>query len=309
MRTLKRVGKWMGSPFLKKEGDKNVINRKATFLAASFVVISVGFLYVIWTPQRDTSVLIISTQPIDPKVSHSKSQPVSEKVNQLFEASKKRWPVEGKKNRPKHRSKAHIKYQAPQVIVRADSYESGLPLGTNLVGRLLTAIDTRESTRLYKVLLPKGGQDKNGGSIPKDTVLFGTIRYPGKGRKVFIHFSKGLLPDGREVKLNAQALSKKAQSPGIKGDFHGTTLKRVASTLGLTMLSTMTDTLTQKEVSEKGHVPKATVKNAFYQGLSKASEIEAKRQASKLGQAPEYVTVPAGRELIVNFLETYRGEP
>ena len=308
MRFLKWVGKWMGFPFLKKEGEKSVIRRKVVFLTVSFVVLSVGSLCIIWTFQRDSSVLAVSTQPIP----HSPSQPplVSDKMNQLFEASKRRWPEVEKKGSHFSRSKVHIKYKAPQVIVRTDSdWGVGLPLGTHIAGRLLTGIDTRESTRLYKVLLPEGGQDKNGGSIPKDTVLFGTIRYPGKGRKVFIHFSKALLPNGKEVTLKAQALSKKDQSPGIRGDFHGATIKRVASTLGLTMLSAATNTLTQKEVSEKGHIPKATVQDAFYQGLSKASEMEAKRQASKLEQAPEYVTVPAGQELIVNLLETYRGEP
>ena len=152
---------------------------------------------------------------------------------------------------------------------------------------------------------------KNGGYIPKDAILFGNITYPGKGKKVFLRFSQALLPDGEEVKLNAQALSSKDYSPGLNGDFHSKITERVASTLGLSMLSVMTDTLTERQITGAGETivsnPKATAKNALYQGVSKVAEMEAQRQAAALNSDPEYVTISAGKEMIVYLLETYYG--
>ncbi|MEZ4744002.1 MAG: TrbI/VirB10 family protein [Bdellovibrionota bacterium] len=147
--------------------------------------------------------------------------------------------------------------------------------------------------------------------IPKNSIVFGTAKYSGKGQKVFLQLSKLLLPDGKEVKLIAQALNSYDYSPGIEGEFHGKATERIVSTLGLSMVSAMTETLTEREVLGKGEVtearPKATMKNALYQGVSKASEMEAQRQASEMNQDPEFVTIPAGQELIINLLETYYG--
>ena len=182
-------------------------------------------------------------------------------------------------------------------------------MGTNLIGKLLTSIDTRESEQLYKVLLPYGGKGRHGEGIPRNTILFGTVNYPNKGRKVFMQFNKALLPDGQEVELKAQALSAKDYSPGLEGKLHSNATGRIASTLGLTMVSAFTDTLTEKQALSEGDVrPKPTAKDAMYQGIAKASEMEAQRQASELGNVQAYVTISAGKELIVNLLATYRGE-
>ena len=62
------------------------------------------------------------------------------------------------------------------------------------------------------------------------------------------------------------------------------------------MVSAFTDTLTEKQVlgSEGQVAPKATVKDAMYQGIAKASEAEAQRQAAKLGNVQAYVYYSRG---------------
>ncbi|MCB9092881.1 MAG: TrbI/VirB10 family protein [Halobacteriovoraceae bacterium] len=207
--------------------------------------------------------------------------------------------------------KLDLKYEAKQVIARDDVFDTSgtIPIGTNLIGKLLTSIDTREMGQLYKVLLPYGGKFKEGGEIPKGTVLFGKVNYPGRGEKVFLKFEKGVLPEGEEIEIHGQALTTSDYSPGIIGDFHGKAGTRLATTLGLTMFSGMTEILTEKEALGKDGIsvaPKATMKNAFYGGLSKASQAEAERQAQELNQEPEYVTVDAGVDLIVNLTQSYR---
>ena len=107
-----------------------------------------------------------------------------------------------------------------------------------------------------------------------------------------------------EFEINAQALNPQDYSTGIFGDYHGTATVRIATTLGLSMVSGMTEVLTEKQaLGESGAVtPKATMKNAFYHGVSKVSEMEANRQAGELSNEKAYVTVDAGSDLIVSLI-------
>ena len=296
--------------FLKQEASKEVLDQKK-FFGVMIFILGTGALVIFYSNMSgDSSVVVNSNAPIETSdVAEVKaSVPISQKVSGLLRASEQHRHIVLPKKQAKHTGKK-IKYRAPQVIERKDSFTSKMPLGTNLIGKLLTSIDTRESEQLYKVLLPYGGKGKHGG-IPKNTVLFGTITYPNQGTKVFMQFSKALLPDGQEVELKAQALSAKDYSPGLEGELHSGTTARVAATLGLTMVSAFTDTLTEKQVlGNEGQVtPKATTKNALYQGIAKASEVEAQRQMAELGNVQAYVTISAGREIIVNLLSTYRSE-
>ena len=297
--------------FLKKEGGKEVINRKKTIITIG-IILGIGAFTILFSEVGgDRSVVITATQPIETdNLAEAKiSMPVSQKVSGMLKASEQHVRIALPKQQTKHTGKK-IRYRAPQVIERKDSFTSKMPLGTNLIGKLLTSIDTRESEQLYKVLLPYGGKGKHGEGIPKNIVLFGTITYPNQGKKVFMQFSKALFPDGKEVELKAQALSAKDYSPGLEGELHSNAAGRVASTLGLTMVSAFTDTLTEKQVlgSEGVVTPKATTKDALYQGIAKASEMEAQRQMAELGNVQAYVTIPAGREMIVNLLATYRSK-
>ncbi len=311
MRHIKQIGMF----FLKNDGGKEIINKTKLF-STVFVVVVLGAIPLIYARTNgDNSVIINATEPIDTGnfETAQASSPTSQKVSGLLKASEQRvLASKPRKAKPVSQNKQQLKYKAPQVIERkgADSFTSKLPIGSNLIGKLLTTVDTRESEQLYKVLLPYGGKGKHGEGIPKNSILFGTINYPNKGRKVFMQFSKALLPDGKEVELKAQALNAKDYSPGLEGKLNSGTAARVASTLGLTMVSAFTDTLTEKQVlgSEGQVTPKATAKNALYQGIAKASEAEAQRQAAELGNVQAYVTIPAGREMIVNLLSTYRGE-
>ncbi|MCB0368644.1 MAG: hypothetical protein KDD45_04150 [Bdellovibrionales bacterium] len=309
---------------MKKEGEKEVLNRKRLFLGLGLIIGLGAMVVILFGSSKDTSVIVNSTEPIKMEATGNQaltSQPIedSKKVNGMLNASAQIVQSQSSKKHSNlnHRYVKKIEYKAVQVIERkgVDGLEAGLPLGTNLVGKLLTSIDTREMDQLYKVLLPYGGRDKNGGSLPANTIIFGKINYPGKGEKVFIQFSQALLPGGKEVELKAQALNSKDYSPGLIGEYHGKRTERIAATLGLSMVSAMTDTLTERETLGSGSsnngtiameaTPKATARNAFYQGVSKASEMEAQRQASELGNELEYVTVPAGQEMIVNLVSTY----
>lgn len=306
--------------FLKKEADKEVLDRKR-LIGSVALVLAIGVAFILFSnPNGDSSVVVSSNAPIvvDNPEETQDSAPISSKVTGLLQASQDKEKVvdQTPTSKPRRRAKIpikhavlKIKYRAPQVIERKGNLTSKLPIGSNLVGKLLTSIDTRESKQLYKVLLPYGGKGKRGEGLPKNTILFGNITYPNHGKKVFMRFTQALLPDGKETVFQAQALNTKDYSPGLEGKFHSGATSRIAATLGLTMVSAFTDTLTEKQsLGAEGVVtPKATVKNALYQGISKATAAEAPRQAEELSKTKAYVTVPAGRELIVNLLATYRG--
>lgn len=215
-----------------------------------------------------------------------------------------------KKPRQLKSTTSQRKYKAKQVIEREGVFERDkmIPMGTNLIGQLLTSIDTRESEQFYKVFLPYGGKFRGGAEIPKGSTLYGKIKYSGKGKKVFMTFSKGVFPTGEEFEIQAQALNSKDYSPGIEGDFHGKSGMRIAATLGLAVVSGASNVLTERQqMGNMGmSVPKATLKNAALGGAAQAADTEAQRQAQALTEEPEYVTIDAGKDLIVNLTGAYK---
>ena len=202
-----------------------------------------------------------------------------------------------------------LKYRAKQVLLREDADGPFIPLGTHFIAKLETAIDTRNKGHWVKAVLPYGTKFKDKARLPKSTLLIGQASYAGRGNKVLVRFSKGILPNGREFGLQAQALNLKTQGPGIKGTYHSGTAGRVAGVLGLSMVQGMTEALTQKEaLGEYGVVaPKATMENAFYHGLSKVTEMEAQRRAQELQGAGPYVTIQSGKAFIVGLTATLKG--
>lgn len=233
-----------------------------------------------------------------------------QKVDKMFQNSEANGHGATTKNT--HVQGLKLNYKAQQVILgESADLARTMPMGTNLIGKSLTTIDTRDSAQLVKVLLPYGGRASAGGELPKNAVLFGQITYDGKGEKIFLKFTKGVLPSGQEFQLEAQALSPGDYSPGLAGHFHGNADTRVASSLGLTMLAGMSDVLTEKEsLGGGGLMPgsvmaKSTMKNALMHGVSQVAQDESTRQAQAIGQEPQYVTVDAGTDLIVSITKAY----
>jgi hypothetical protein len=204
-----------------------------------------------------------------------------------------------------------IKYHAVQIVQRQGGDPSKtLPMGTSLIGRLLTGIDTREPNSLARVLVPYGGSFDHERHIDKNSILFGNVAYSGSGERVYIKFTRFLSPDGKEFKVDAQALSSADYSPGLSGEENDGAGSRLAGTVGLTMFSGMTDALTNKQaLTEFGDVSaKPTLRDGFYNGLAKSTNQEAQRRAAKMNDAKDYVTIPAGLDLIVSLTETFKGE-
>ena len=212
---------------------------------------------------------------------------------------------------------SEVVYSGKQVFERsgAEGLLTPLPSGTNFIGKLLSSINTNEQGQVIKASLPYGARHPRGGSLPKGTILHGLASLDGESDKVFIRFHKIIFPDGKEFRIDAQALNSADYSPGLLGVRHSNTDLKMASSIGLTMVSTASDVLTRRSgIGSIGGItmgpdsPDATMKNAILQGVSQASRQEAQKQAQDLGNVPDYVTIPSGSDLIINLLSPFNGE-
>lgn len=300
--------------FLVKDGGKDVLRTKRTMLLAAAIVLVGVCVTLVFSEQDDTSFWGKTDKPISASNDQAPAPAISTEgtVGSLLKNSESKGMSSNRQPR-REGGGMKINYRAKQVLVSEGAFDPArtIPMGTNIIGKTLTTIDTRESNQLVKVLLPYGGRSQSGGEIPKNSIVFGQVSYGGKGKKVFIKFDKGTLPGGQEFSLEAQALSSGDYSPGVSGSFHGSADLRIASTLGLTMVAGMSDVLTEKEslggsALQTGAVtPKATMKNALYHGVSELTRAEAQRQAEAISESEEYVTVDAGMDIIVSLLKAY----
>lgn len=199
-----------------------------------------------------------------------------------------------------------IRYKGKQVI-GPDAATQRIPSGANFVGKLLASIDTRSQQRVH-VMLPFGGSHKSGGgSLPPETILMGQFNYPGQGERVFITFTKAVLPDGEEISIQAQALSSKDYRSGIIGDYHSNKGSQMASVLGLSMVSGISEVMIEKQGLGQSFnaTPKPNLKNGIYNGVAKITETEANDQATQLAQTPKYVTIDSGSDVIISLGESF----
>lgn len=305
----------MRSFFFKEDGGKETLNFVHCGIVAIPCVLFLLFYGLLVPEQADTSFVVETSEKIKKPESETEEQARNEKKK-----NESRFSTEGgdygaqaqsaRKTRRGSAAPQKIKYDAKQVIERGGvDPENSLPVGTSFIGKLITAIDTRATNQFVKVLLPYGASFKNDRKIERNTVLIGTANYPGSGERVFINFVRGVLPNGKEFEIQAQALDPKDYTPGVLGEHHGNTMGRVTSVLALTGAAAFTDTLTEKEaLSEAGMVtPKATWKNAGLQAASKVTEMEAQRHASRLGQEKDYVTLPSDSGVLISLTETFKG--
>ncbi len=289
--------------FFRNEGGKKVLNRKHTILAA-FALTVLGIVISLLPSIRKSPVATAIRQS---NVSLIQKGAGTNAAQLAATVAKVGGVLSHAPKSPRTMLQPlHLRYRAKQVITPGESYEK-LPIGSNFIGKFASGIDTRYPEGV-QVVLPYGAAHKfGGGSLPPQTILFGQSSYPGHGDRVYINFDHGLLPDGNEFKISARALSSKDYRPGVIGDYHGNTGDRMASVIGLSMISGMSDVMIQKESLGQSILPtpKANLRNGFYNGLSNVAQMEANEQANKLGQTPSYVTIDSGSDLIISLSSSY----
>jgi hypothetical protein len=307
--------------FFEKDGEKEVLRSKRIKIVSALVIVTVLTIQALW-PKDHTKHSKSSTQLLesDQGISQGQDNKISGKAKDLIDSHQDKYNSEQRNKSRSDKSlqvPANVNLSATQVLVRSDLGDSrkALPSGTNFIGQLLGGIDTRNQSQILKVLLPYGAKHRSGGSIPKNSILLGTVSYSGQGEKVFIQFNRVIFPEGQEFQIQAQALSSSDYSPGLVGVHHGNTDLRIAASVGLTMISAATDVLTTKNsirAINQGEIqeltPEPTIKNAMLQGASKVTKQEAARQAGEVNQKQDYITVEAGNDLIVSLITPFTGK-
>ena len=210
----------------------------------------------------------------------------------------------------KKKEKFNITYKKRQVIIRKDqSRKIFIPSGKKIIAKLSNSLDSRLKSTDVTAIIPFAVKFKGIEIIQKDSILLGKSTHPEGSDRMFISFSKCIYPNGRKFSIKAQALDSKDYQVGIIGTYYNKTGARIAKSIALGMISPMAQTLTEKEALGQGFIvtAKPKIKNALLQGLSKSSEIEAKRQIGNLKSDQDYITISSGKEIIVVFLSDFKG--
>jgi hypothetical protein len=315
---LKKIKARISSFFFVEEGGKKVIRSKRVKIISSIFVFLVCGVQIFFTD--DNSTLGKSYRPFseDEEPQETLTDSLGNKIRlenkeqaeKLTSEARNRSHKQGGLHRPKQ-----IVYSAKQVIgpSNGEGLMTPLPSGTNFIGKLLNGIDTRESNHVAKVMLPYGARHPSGGSIPRNAILQGTVSANG-GEKIFIRFNRVIYPNGREYKIDAQALSSADYSPGLVGVRQSNADLRMVGSIGLTMVSAGADVLTQRSLVGVNQYaigiaqPDATAQNAVLQGVSQVTKQEAQRQAQEPQNSEDYVTLSHDSDLIVGLLSPYKEE-
>lgn len=295
--------------FYLSDGGKERINLKLIFSVSGAIF---GLLFLItslMSNHEETGHSKRSDRRLFPSENRSATIEVEPNNVETFRAATLE-PQVTKEERPSRSKSTPIQLKAQQVISRGsdESEGGGLPTGTNLIGKLLSAVDTREMSSMVRVLLPYGARFQGRDYLARDTILVGRASYSGKGERVFLTFERAISPNGQEIPIQAHALDTSDYVNGLRGHLHSETGVRIAGTLGLTMISGMADVLTERTAHGDFGIttPKSTMRNAVLQGASRVTEMEASRQAEGLAQASPYVTLDAGMDMIVTLSSPLR---
>ncbi len=301
--------------FFKKYFGKKTINLAASMKwgFSLFLILMTG-LSLFMSPEEDSS--SYSTSYIKAKSKESEGVDGVKIVTPIRPlkgtSSRKQNRISGDESAPRQLKRgAHsaIKYAGKQVLVRSSSQgDRALPVGTNLIGKLLSSVDTRQSEKFVRVLLPYGGKFKNRVGIPKNTVLLGQVSYPSRGKRVYLNFHTGVLPNGEEIKVAGAAMDAKDFSPGLIGNYNSAFSGRAGATLGFSFVAGASEVLQEKEALGQGHFvsKKATLNNALLNGVSEFAKTEGAFQLEEARSETGFVTLNQGKELIITLTKTFK---
>lgn len=283
-----------------QEGGKRKIDFEKAMIFCSFLIGPLLVVYVL-SSQENTAYIGRSTSSL---AQTSQTQEAAPPLDHSI-------PVQSSASNSstrRHSSRnigTSLKLSAKQVLLRENmGTGNGFFAGSNFLGELQSSIDTRDATQVVRVALPYGAKSKDGSSeLPKGTLLLGQVNYSGQGEKVFIQFQQAVLPDGKSLKISAQALDPKDYSTGLAGEIQSQARSRTMAVMGFSALSAMGSVLTEKEALGQYQVEaKANMKNAMLSGVSRAAEIEANRLQEKTS-AEDYVTVDAGTMVVISLIQ------
>ncbi|MFZ4402792.1 MAG: TrbI/VirB10 family protein [Pseudobdellovibrionaceae bacterium] len=296
----------MGFYIIESGGKKSAATKRLfTSLAILFLV---GVIVLAWLSPNENHTFY---QRTNQSVNHTSGATTKDQGavpnNPLFTNGQKKMNDEKRAEAEKSKHRVAIKYFAPQVLGQKSNEPRTIRTGSKLLGFLMNAIDTRESS-MVRVLLPRGGES-SGVEIEAGSILSGQFSYSGSGDKVFINFHRLESATGHLKKIVAQALDSRDFSVGVRGEVQSDNTLKLASQVGLSMFASMAEVLTEKESigsSQNGIQAKPTMKNGLLQGMSRTAQDQAGRTSSEIQSIKDYVILPEGKEMIIQLTEDFQ---
>ena len=303
--SITRIKEKAYSLFAERSKEKTTVKKRPVFLTLIIFLIAMMGMNSFFSRKKEKSTIAHSSRPLLLEQSLKK-----DRRPRSMKKEAQRYFLKRKVQRKTKTVKKHlITYKKKQVFLRNEKDAIIIPPGKKIIAKLTGSIDTRTPLREISAIIPFPAIYKGKTIIPKNSILLGIFATDTRSDRIYIRFSKCILPNGKQLPINAQALDSKNYKEGIKGNLHSRASMRIAKSIAFGMVSPMAETLTQKEALGQGYTvtPKSTMKNAFLQGIARSSEGESKRQISEIGDDKDYLTLAAGKEIIVNLLTPFSG--
>lgn len=186
-----------------------------------------------------------------------------------------------------------IRFSGLQSIERKDILE--IPSGTEAEAKMSSG----GSDSLVKIVLTDDLLVNGISRAPTGSVLIGQ----GSSRQGRLHIDirKLVTPDGKKMDINAIALDKSDNQPGVRGSRLGYYTKKLGTAAGLNFIAGMSDVMQERESVGNNVVKKATVKNALLNGASTAALELSNDYMEELKGKSEVVEVEPGQEIVILF--------
>lgn len=132
--------------------------------------------------------------------------------------------------------------------------------------------------------------------LPSGTVLFG--RGKSGEERLFVEFSKAILPSGESLPIRAQAFDLSDRIQGLKGAVVGRRTKKMAGAIAFGLMGGMAEGL--QETGGSIYMPKrASTRDAALSGASKAALDQSKAYLDEMKNSPNIIEVKSGQEILV----------
>jgi len=132
--------------------------------------------------------------------------------------------------------------------------------------------------------------------LPERAVLFG--RGKSGETRLFVEFSKVILPTGETYPIRAQAFDLNDQILGLKGAIVGTRTKKMAGAIGFGLIGGMAAGL-QDTSGSFFNQRKPTLRDGALAGASKASLDQSQAFMDEMKKSPNTIEVQAGTNIVV----------
>lgn len=169
---------------------------------------------------------------------------------------------------------------------------SELPIGSEMKAVLASGgTDGIVKARLTQSLIVDGEP-----ILPEKAILFG--RGKSGDERLFIEFSKVILPTGESYSIRAQAFDVSDKIQGLKGAIVGTRTKKMAGAIAFGLIGGMADG--SRDTSGSFFTAKKpSARDAALAGASKAALDQSQAYIDEMKKSPNIIEVKSGSEILV----------